>query len=152
MIQQFENIQLYQLDRNLAAWQAVRTSSRPPLGWAKAIRQGLGMTALALGRRLGISQAGVAKLEKAEAEDRITLGSLRKLAEALNCEVHYALIPREPLESMIKNRAIELAKERLSMVSHSMALEGQQVSGQDRDKQIEFLALEILAGPRRDLW
>lgn len=110
------------------------------------------MTALALGRRLGISQAGVAKLEKAEAEDRITLGSLRKLAEALNCEVHYALIPREPLESMIKNRAIELAKERLSMVSHSMALEGQQVSGQDRDKQVEFLALEILAGPRRDLW
>jgi predicted DNA-binding mobile mystery protein A len=152
MIQQFENIQLYQLDRNLAAWQAVRTSGRPPLGWAKAIRQGLGMTALALGRRLGISQAGVAKLEKAEAEDRITLGSLRKLAEALNCEVHYALIPREPLESMIKNRAIELAKERLSMVSHSMALEGQQVSGQDRDKQVEFLALEILAGPRRDLW
>ncbi len=152
MIQQFENIQLYQLDRNLAAWQAVRTSGRPPLGWAKAIRQGLGMTALALGRRLGISQAGVAKLEKAEAEDRITLGSLRKLAEALNCEVHYALIPREPLESMIKNRAIELAKERLSMVSHSMALEGQQVSGQDRDKQVEFLALEILARPRRDLW
>lgn len=152
MIQQFENIQLYQLDKNLAAWQAVRTSGRPPLGWAKAIRQGLGMTALALGRRLGISQAGVAKLEKAEAEDRITLGSLRKLAEALNCEVHYALIPREPLESMIKNRAIELAKERLSMVSHSMALEGQQVSGQDRDKQVEFLALEILAGPRRDLW
>jgi len=152
MIQQFKNIQLYQLDKNLAAWQAVRTSGRPPLGWAKAIRQGLGMTALALGRRLGISQAGVAKLEKAEAEDRITLGSLRKLAEALNCEVHYALIPREPLESMIKNRAIELAKERLSMVSHSMALEGQQVSGQDRDKQVEFLALEILAGPRRDLW
>ncbi len=152
MIHQFENIQLYQLDRNLAAWQAVRVSSRPSLGWAKTIRQGLGMTALALGRRLGISQAGVAKLEKAEAEDRITLGSLRKLAEALNCEVHYALIPREPLESMIKNRAIELAKERLSMVSHSMALEGQQVSGQDRDKEVEFLALEILAGPRRDLW
>jgi len=152
MIQQFKNIQLYQLDRNLAAWQAVRVSSRPSLGWAKTIRQGLGMTALALGRRLGISQAGVAKLEKAEAEDRITLGSLRKLAEALNCEVHYALIPREPLENMIKNRAIELAKERLSMVSHSMALEGQQVSGQDRDKEVEFLALEILAGPRRDLW
>ncbi len=152
MIQQFENIQLYQLDRKLAAWQAVRASSRPSLGWAKTIRQGLGMTALALGRRLGISQAGVAKLEKAEAEDRITLGSLRKLAEALNCEVHYALIPREPLESMIKNRAIELAKERISAVSHSMALEDQQVSGQDRDKQVEFLALEILAGPRRDLW
>ena len=152
MIQQFKNIKLYQLDRNLAAWQAVRVSSRPSLGWAKTIRQGLGMTALALGRRLGISQAGVAKLEKAEAEDRITLGSLRKLAEALNCEVHYALIPREPLENMIKNRAIELAKKRLSMVSHSMALEGQQVSGQDRDKEVEFLALEILAGPRRDLW
>ncbi len=53
---------------------------------------------------------------------------------------------------MIKNRAIELAKERISAVSHSMALEDQQVSGQDRDKQVEFLALEILAGPRRDLW
>lgn len=152
MVSRFGKLQIYQLDRNLLAWQVIRDYPRPNLGWAKAIRQGLGMTAIALGRRLGMSQAGVAKLEKAEMDDKITLASLRKLANGLNCELHYALVPREPLEEALKNRALELAKEKLASVSHSMALENQQVDPIDSKKQLELLALEILAGPRRDLW
>lgn len=152
MTSQFKKLHIYQLDSSLLPWQAIRGLPRPHLGWARAIREGLGMTAAALAKRLGITQAGVAKLEKAEMEDRITLASLRKLADALNCEVHYALVPREPIEAMIKHRAYDLARERLATVSHSMAIEGQQVDYHNKEKQLEFLALEILAGPRRDLW
>jgi len=152
MIRRFEKIHIYQLDSILLPWKSIRGFARPHLGWTRAIREGLGMTAAALAKRLGMTQAGVAKLEKAEMEDRITLASLRKLADALNCEVHYALVPREPLEEMIKHRAYDLARERLARVSHSMALEGQQVDPQNKERQLEFLAQEILAGPRRDLW
>jgi len=152
MTSQFKKLHIYQLDSSLLPWQAIRGLPRPHLGWARAIREGLGMTAAALAKRLGITQAGVAKLEKAEMEDRITLASLRKLADALNCEVHYALVPREPIEEMIKHRAYDLARERLATVSHSMELEGQQVDYQNKEKQLEFLALEILAGSRRNLW
>jgi hypothetical protein len=53
---------------------------------------------------------------------------------------------------MIKHRAYDLAREKLATASHSMALEGQQVDRPNQEKQLEFLAQELLAGPRRDLW
>jgi predicted DNA-binding mobile mystery protein A len=96
MISRFEKLQTYQLDRNLLPWLVLRGNPRPNLGWAKAIRQSLGMTASSFAKRLGMTQAGVSKLEKAEIEDKITLASLRKLAGALDCELHYALVPRAP--------------------------------------------------------
>ena len=152
MICIFEKLQTYQLDRNLLPWLVFRGNPRPNLGWAKAIRQSLGMTASSFAKRLGMTQAGVAKLEKAEIEDKITLASLRKLAGALDCELHYALVPRAPLEEILQARALEIARGKLASVSHSMALENQAVDPMDSKKQLELLALEILAGPRRNLW
>jgi len=61
---------------------------------ARAIRDALGMSLTAFARRLAMTPAGARKLEQAEAEDVITLASLRKLAEALDCELHYALVVR----------------------------------------------------------
>lgn len=136
----------------LANWQGVRLSSRPQGGWVHAIRDALGMTASALARRLGMSHAGVRKLEKAEAAGVITLASLRKLAHALDCELQYALVPRTSLEQTLKNRAIQVARERLRPVSHSMSLEGQSVDGSLSEVQLELLAKEILDGSRRELW
>ncbi|NDC49998.1 MAG: transcriptional regulator, partial [Burkholderiaceae bacterium] len=53
MTSRFEKLQIYQLDSSLMPWQSIRGLARPHLGWAKAIRQGLGMTAAALAKRLG---------------------------------------------------------------------------------------------------
>jgi predicted DNA-binding mobile mystery protein A len=85
------------------------------------------MTAAALARRLGMSNAGVRKLEKAEADEVITLASLRKLANALDCELQYALVPRTSLEQTLKQRALQVARDRLRPVAHSMSLEDQSV-------------------------
>jgi len=65
----------------------------------------LGMSAAAFARRLGMSPAGVRKLEGAEASYTITLASLRKLAQALDCELQYALVPRTSLVQHVKDRA-----------------------------------------------
>jgi predicted DNA-binding mobile mystery protein A len=105
-----------------------------------------------LASKLGITPSSIAKLEKAEADEKITLASLRKLANALDCELQYTLVPRKSLEEILWERAIKVAKERLQPISHSMSLENQSVSHSANNKQLELLAKEILEGPRRNLW
>jgi len=66
------------------------------------------------------------QLEKAEAEDTITLKSLRNIANALDCDLTYALVPREgTIREMNESRARTNAREHVSRIEHSMALEDQ---------------------------
>lgn len=145
-------LQLRQMDDSLGTWRAANLPARPATGWSRAIRETLGMPAAVLAARLGMSSAGIRKLEAAEAQQVISLTSLRKLAEALGCELQYALVPREPLETRLKQRSLKVAEERLQPISHSMALEDQSVSGSKRDVQLELLAKELLDGSWRALW
>jgi len=143
---------LLQVDDALARWREARLPAMPPAGWVATIRDALGMTAAAFARRLNMTPAGVRKLEKAEADQVITLASLHKLAEALDCRLEYALVPRRPLQDMLQERARQLAAAELAPVSHSMVLEDQAVQRSMR-QQIEVLAEEILTRrPRHDLW
>ncbi|WP_280742534.1 helix-turn-helix domain-containing protein [Polynucleobacter sphagniphilus] len=116
------------------------------------MRESLGMSASALARKLGVMPHSIAKLEKAEADEKITLANLRKLASALDCELQYALVPRKSLEEILEDRAITIARERLRPISHSMSLENQSVDQSASEKQLQLLAKEILDGPRRNLW
>jgi transcriptional regulator with XRE-family HTH domain len=69
------------------------------------------MTSGVLAERLGITSSGARKLEQAEAVDAITLGTLRRVAEALDCELQYALVPRRPLREMRWQQALHLAQQ-----------------------------------------
>jgi transcriptional regulator with XRE-family HTH domain len=53
----------------------------------------MGLTLAELAKRLKITPPAVRSFEMAEAEDRITLGSLRRVAAAMDCELVYALVP-----------------------------------------------------------
>ena len=152
MTRRLRELQLRQVDASLHQWRAARLPARPPGGWSRAIRDALGMSATAMARTLNMTSAGVRKLESAEAGDAITLASLRKLASALDCELHYALVPRTTLAQQLQNRALRVASARLHPVSHSMALEDQAVRGSAIDVQRELLVQELLDGSRRELW
>jgi predicted DNA-binding mobile mystery protein A len=122
----FAGLRAKQLDRALAPYRVARASTRPRTGWLRAIRQALGVSSSELGRRLGTSRQLPLQLEKGEAEDRITLKSLRAAADALDCDLVYALVPRaESLEDVAANRARTEATRRVLSVEHSMALEDQ---------------------------
>lgn len=149
---QFRDLQLQQMDALLDAWKAAQLGARPRSGWVRAISESLGMSAAAFARRLGMSHAGVRKLENAEASDVITLASLRKLAEALDCELQYALVPRTSLAQQVKDQAKSVAQERLRPIAHSMALEDQAVQGSLAKLQLELAVKELLKGSRRKLW
>lgn len=125
---------------------------RPPRGWIRAVREALGMTTAQLAARLGIAQPSVVGLEKAEASRTITLETLERAARALDCTLVYALVPRKPLETLVQERAHQVARERLRSISHSMALEDQQVREDDERAQLERLAQQLVAGPGSALW
>lgn len=139
------------LDQRLQSLVPVRAAlARPRQGWVRAIRKALGMTTAQLGRRLGIAQASIVGLEKAEAEDRIQLGTLRRAAEALDCELHYVLIPRTGLQTRVEQRRAEVAARAQQRIAHTMALEGQYES----DPVLQAVqARAVQLGTRdRDLW
>lgn len=152
MDKRFQGLQLQQTDALLHPWREARLPVRPLGGWSRAVRGALGMTATALARKLGMTSAGLRKLEASESHDAITLASLRKLAAALDCELQYALVPRTTLAQQLRNRALHVASARLHPVSHSMALEDQAVHASAADVQRELLVQELLDGPRRELW
>ena len=82
----FSEIKLRQLDAALSRWRSADLPPRPPSGWIKAIREGLGMTATHLAGRLGVTTSTVTRLETSEADDTISLGTLRRAAGALGCD------------------------------------------------------------------
>ncbi len=126
--------------------------TRPPRGWIRAIREALGMTAAQLADRLRITQPSVVGLEQAEASRAITLETLERAARALDCTLVYALVPRTPLETVVRERARELARRRLRSISHSMTLEDQRVGEEDEHAQVERAAQSLMAGPGSALW
>lgn len=87
-----------------------------------------------------------------EAEDRITLGQLRKLADGLKLGLVYALVPRRPLTEVVQERARAIAMEEVGGVAHTMGLEDQRPGAERLRKQVERRTEELLRGRWSDLW
>jgi len=115
----------------------------PVRGWIKAIREALGMSTAQLALRLKIKQPSLVELEKSEAKGSIELATLRRVAEALDCTLVYALVPNKPLETMVRDRARALARKRGEPVEHSMLLEDQRVTSKDAEARLSEIVREI---------
>ena len=140
-----------QLDKRLNSLRTMEFA-RPPRGWVKAIREALGMTAEQLAGRIGVTRPRVHEIEKFEVSGSITLDSLERAANALDCRLVYALVPREPLETLVEQRAMRLAKSRLSRTAHSMVLEDQSVDDDDQQQQLMALAKKLAQQSGSKLW
>lgn len=144
-----------QLDRQLKEWQAVSGKyGKPRAGWIKTLREALSMSSQQLASRLKLSRARIVQLENAEAHDAVTLRTLKETANALGCELVYALIPQEnsSLENIIKARAEQLAKERVTNVAHSMSLESQSLDSDMLQYQKDELAKNIMEHLNKKFW
>lgn len=148
----FSDLKLQQLDAALARWRSADLPARPPSGWIKAIREALGMPATQLAKRLGVVTSTVTRLEASEADDTISLGTLRRAAEALGCQVQYALVPKQSLEDTLKARALAMALRQMAPISHTMALEAQATSAEAKEAQTRALVEALRAGSPRKLW
>ncbi len=138
------------LDRRLEPLRHLAKEPRPHRGWIRAIRDALGMSSTELGGRLGISQQTIAEFERNERQGTIQLETLRRVADALECDMAYFLVPRQGLEGMVHERAAEKARSYLSDVSHHSRLEDQQLEDTRELQQIQDLAAQFV--DRRGLW
>jgi len=148
----FTELKLRQLDVTLQRWRVADLPPRPASGWLKVIREALGMTATHQAKTLGVTTSTVTRLESSEADDTISLGTLRRAAEALGCELQYALVPKQSLAETLEARATALARQQMAAISHSMALEAQSTSPEIVEAQTRALAESLLKGSRRALW
>lgn len=145
-------LMIRQVEQQLRPLRAAVGIKRPASGWLKTIRELFGMTAEQLGKRLNVSQQRISELEKNEVEGTAALRSIETAANALNCDFVYFLIPRESPEEMMLRKAEKIAKQRLSIISHSMELENQQVSKKEQERQIKELAQELLRTRPKEIW
>ena len=102
-----------ELDEMLLAFRAARIAAGERRGWLRAVRQVVGIPVKEVARRLGVCKWEVLRLEKAESESTITLRTLRRGAEALDCDLVYALTPRKgTLEELAAEQRAAREKER----------------------------------------
>ena len=140
------------LDKRLNSARDLEALIRPSKGWIKAIREALGMTTAQLAQRIGVSQSRAVEIEKAEINSSITLSSLQRAAQALNCELKYCLVPRNSLQTMVEDQATKIARQRMQSIGHTMILENQEVDQSDLQDQLRMLAQQIADKSTSELW
>lgn len=128
----FKTLRLRQLERSLSAFADAKKEARPRRGWLRAIREALGLTLAGVAKRAGNLAPRIQEFELAEAQDRITLRSLRRIAAAMDCELVYAIVPRSgTITELAERRARAQAAKDVRDVEHTMGLEGQATGSVD---------------------
>ena len=141
-----------QLDKQLKAIHSFAQTPRPRKGWIFEVRNALGITASQLGKRVGVSQPTITKLEHSEEAETISLKSLRKIAEAMDCTLVYAFVPHESLEKTLTQQAEKQAMKQIQRVEHTMHLEAQGRDLEEIKREQQEIAKEMIRALSSDLW
>lgn len=152
MISNLTQLKRAQIEEMVQPYRTLPATPVPRGGWVRAIREGLGMSAAQLATRLGVIRQSVEAYERSEARGKITLESLNKIAEAMNCRLVYALVPSKPLDKLQRDRAKVLADALMNPVAHTMKLEEQAISDQEAKRQRKRLAKLLLLDNPKKLW
>jgi predicted DNA-binding mobile mystery protein A len=140
---------LRQLDKQLARFRDLPVI---PAGYIRVIREALGMNITQLAARMGIAHTSLSDIERTESEQTIALKTLKKAADALDCDLVYALVPRTSLAQNILKQARAKAATEASGVFHSMGLEQQSTEKDEQNELIEERAQELIQKGGRELW
>ena len=146
-------LQFQQLNEKMDQLNGMQHVIVPPIGWIKAIRNGIGMSMEQLGKKLSITKQGVMDIEKREKEGAITINSMQEIAKAMDTQFVYGFVPKAgSLEQMIEYRALEIATKIVERTSTTMKLEDQANSKERIEKAIKERATEIINKTPKILW
>ena len=141
-----------QLDASLQRISPLLDVTAPPKGWIRAIRDALGMTARQLANRLAVAQQAVARIEKAELAGSVTIKTLRRIAECLDCVFVYGFVPRTSLEETVTRQAKKIAAQRLAQASQTMSLENQALSRKENEQVLSDIVDELMRTLPSNFW
>lgn len=115
--------------------------------WINTVREAIGMTAIQLANRLGITQPRISKMEMNE--ENLKISTMKKIAQALNCDFVYYFKPQNSFQGIVENQARKKAREILQQVNLNMALENQSIV---TDEVIEDLVQELIYKDTKKIW
>ena len=140
-----------QLDKKLANLKEF-SAAMPQQGWIKTIREALGLSAAQLGKKAGVDQSRISRLENAEKNGDLKLSSLQKIAKSLNMKFVYGFVPEYTLEMMAREQAKRIARKRLKILDGTMRLEKQALSQEEQEKALDDMIEKILVDHPKDFW
>jgi predicted DNA-binding mobile mystery protein A len=127
------------------------TGIEPPHSeWILILRTYLRMTQAELAKRAGLPQSQIADIEGGKVNPQVR--TLKRIFEALSCDLVIAPKPKKPLDEILRERARAIALKRLKQSMGTMALEGQAPDREVFLKLLEKRTDEILNDRREKLW
>ena len=131
----------------------------PKIGWIKTLRIALSMSGASLARRLGMHRSITSYLERAEHDGSITIKKLQEVAQAIDCELIYAIVPKpivnnkNPSINDIINKQAEIkASKIVNSASTQMMLEDQKLTDKALRKEVERLTKQLIDDIPKDFW
>lgn len=125
--------------------------TKPRSGWVKEIREALGMSMADLAHRMNTIKQRVERIEKDEVSEKVTLQTMSKVAEAMDCEFVYFYVPKKSLQESIELQAERIAKEMLGIVDRTMKLEKQEGTKKSQQRLVNEIKMKLLVENKR-LW
>jgi predicted DNA-binding mobile mystery protein A len=108
------------------------------------MREALGLTLTKLGDLCGVATPTIAQAERREVEGKLSVETLRKAAEAMNCDFVYMFVPKSDLNEFIHQKAYQKAQRILEKADLHMSLEDQKVKS-DIEERILRLQKKLIA-------
>ena len=146
-----KDLKLRQISESLEKIKKIGIPDSPKEGWLKSIRTALWMSMDKAASRAGVNASTWEKTEKREQKGTVTIETLQKAANALNCDIHLFLIPREPLDKILEKQASIKADEEIQRLDETMSLEKQKNSPIFLKEMRNKLVQDYMNNPK-DLW
>ena len=140
-------LQIRALDKKTSDLKSAKNIVPQPAGWIKTVREAIGMTVSQLAARLGVTQPRITKMESNE--DNLKLSTMKKAAEAMNCEFVYYFKPRTTFQNLVDEQAQKKAAEVLKTVNVNMALENQEIA---EDEAVKDFASDLINTKIKQIW
>lgn len=140
-------LQIRALDRKTSGLKSANNIVPRTSGWIKTVREAIGMTVSQLAARLRVTQPRITKMESNE--DNLKLSTMKKAAEALNCEFVYYFKPKTTFQNLVDEQAQKKAAEVLKTVNVNMALENQEIA---EDEAVKDFASDLINTKIKQIW
>ncbi|MBO4858667.1 MAG: mobile mystery protein A [Treponema sp.] len=140
-------LQIRALDKKTSELKSANNIIPHGFGWINTVREAIGMTAIQLAKRLGVSQPRITKMETNE--ENLKLSTMKKTAEAMNCEFVYYFKPKTTFQNLVEEQSQKKAAEILKSVNINMALEDQEISA---DENIKDFATDLINSKIKQIW
>lgn len=140
-------LQIRALDKKTSDLKSAKNIVPQSSGWIKTVREAIGMTVSQLAARLGVTQPRITKMESNE--DNLKLSTMKKAAEAMNCEFVYYFKPKTTFQNLVDEQAQKKAVEVLKTVNVNMALENQEIA---EDEAVKDFASDLINTKIKQIW